>query len=126
MSPDLDRALCDRYPLIFADRHAPESQTAMCQGFDCEDGWYFLVDVLCRELQWMTDHAEAPQVIALQVKQKFGGLRFYVRGASEDQRAMIRLAHALSLRMCEICGTPVQLDEGPKAGWATRCAEHRA
>ena len=128
MSPDLDRALCDRYPLIFADRYAPESQTALCRGFECENGWYFLVDVLCHELQSETECGDAPQVVATQVKEKLGSLRFrvrgYVHGASEKQWTMIKFAQALSLHICELCGAATQLHDNADVRLATRCAEH--
>ena len=132
MSPELDRELCERYPLIFADRHASMTQTAMCWGFECHDGWYWLVDALCEELQRETNYCEGPQVVAAQVKDKFGSLRFYVRGplhgASENQRAMIGFAQALSLRVCEICGAPTPRDgaPAPDVRLETRCAKHRA
>ena len=47
MSPELDRQLCERYPLIFKDRHASMQVTAMCWGFDHGDGWFHILDVLC-------------------------------------------------------------------------------
>ncbi|MBS0211577.1 MAG: hypothetical protein JSR26_00165 [Proteobacteria bacterium] len=57
-------------------------------------------------MQSETDHEGAPQVVARQVKEKFGSLRFHAIQASERQRAMIRLARVLSLRICEGCGAP--------------------
>ena len=47
MRKELDEALCAKYPLIFADRNKPMTQTAMCWGFSCGDGWYNILDVLC-------------------------------------------------------------------------------
>ena len=47
MRKELDEALCAKYPLIFRDRNAPMTQTAMCWGFSCGDGWYTIIDVLC-------------------------------------------------------------------------------
>lgn len=125
MHPELDKALCERYPLIFAQRHAPMTATAMCWGFACEDGWYSLVDALCEELQRATSNGDGSQVVAKQVKQKYGGLRFYVDGASEDQIALINFAEVLSLRMCEVCGALGTLDERPNVWMTTRCFEHR-
>lgn len=40
--------------------------------FDCEDGWYVLIDVLCERLQDETDTNGAPQIVVNQIKQKFG------------------------------------------------------
>lgn len=125
MNPELDSALCERHPLIFAYRHASVLETTMSRGFECGDGWYPLIDVLCEQLQYATEHDAQPQIVASQVKEKLGGLRFYALGASQNQRAMIRLTQAMSLRLCEICGASGLLRND--AGiWSTRCIEHRA
>lgn len=42
----------------------------------------------------------------LQVKEKFGGLRFYVRGGSARIDAGIGIICGLSERICENCGAP--------------------
>jgi hypothetical protein len=107
MSPDLDKKLCDKYPKIFANRYKSPQETCMCWGFEVGDGWYNLIDLLCEALTYTyttsievdeedgkrlnirpyisraTGKAEyfykvhAPQVIADQVKEKFGTFRFY-------------------------------------------------
>lgn len=99
--------------------------TAMCWGFAVGNGWYSLIDVLCEELQRDTDHQGAPQVVATQVKEKYGGLRFYVEGATDRQSAMIEVVEALSYRTCEECGSPGTLDERPGHWMTTRCSTHR-
>jgi hypothetical protein len=43
--------------------------------------------------------------VASQVKEKFGGLRFYVHGATEEQYDIIHHAEAMSYYVCEECGT---------------------
>lgn len=96
MDPKLDEVLCERYPLIFAERHGDPTTTAMCRGFEVDDGWFTLIDTRCRELQRETDERGAPQIVARQVKEKMGDLRFHVAEASERQRAMIDFALALS------------------------------
>jgi len=144
MNEKLDRALCEKYPLIFRDRNAPMTQTAMCWGFSHGDGWYNIIDVLCGMLysdyrhakvryenlvQWkeeggafpwkggkeITDEEvatakakmeeEAERIpVASQVKEKFGGLRFYVDRASEKHYNYITFAENMSYRTCEECG----------------------
>lgn len=148
MSPELDDALCKKYPEIFVDRRGKPSATAMCWGFDCGDGWYAIIDVLCgllmndayrakqdyetvREIreridgghdvtEWArafyttelleqrrVDYKAAVAAIprALQVKEKFGGLCFYVSGTTDEQSAFIHMAETMSYRTCEYCGT---------------------
>lgn len=123
MNPDFDNQLCQKHPRIFVQRHGPMDDTAMCWGFDCGDGWFTLLDVLCRELQGQTDKHGAPQLEAVQVKEKFGALRFYVTTSNEVQQALVRMTEFLSMRTCEECGAPGQLSTND--GWyATRCAAH--
>lgn len=125
MKPELDKALCEKFPQIFAGRNGSMTVTAMCWGFEVGDGWYSLIDVLCEELQRETDRQGAPQVTATQIKEKYGGLRFYVDAAEDRQMAMIDFAEALSYRICEECGAPGSLDEREGRWMATRCFQHR-
>jgi hypothetical protein len=55
-----------------------------------------------------------------QVKEKFGGLRFYLDSyPSEKLNKAIEVAEKLSFRTCEFCGWPGKLRDG---GWMkTRC-----
>jgi len=123
MDADLQSLLFERYPSIFSERTLPNTQTAMSQGIATGNGWFHLIDGLCSRLQWETDHSGAPQVVASQVKEKLGTLRFYRRGASERQIGMIELATELSSRVCDVCGAPgATINVGRIR--ATRCADH--
>jgi len=51
MDKKLDELLCRRYPKIFQDRNAPMNTTCMCWGFSCGDGWHWLIDNLCMQIQ---------------------------------------------------------------------------
>ena len=124
MKQELDALLCQRYPLIFAERNLSVKETCMCWGFACGDGWFDLIDALCERLQSWTDRNGAPQVVAMQVKEKNGGLSFYPRGkVSQEQRGMIWMAEAMSFRICDQCGNP-----GKKLVHEhchmTRCTDH--
>jgi hypothetical protein len=55
MKEELDKKLCEKYPKIFADRHGDMRTTAMCWGFECDDGWYHILDQLCSNIQWHID-----------------------------------------------------------------------
>ncbi|WP_322032854.1 hypothetical protein [Paraburkholderia sp. J76] len=127
MREELSNILRERYPLIFAvGPVATDTADGMptvfsLWGFGCGDGWFDLIDVLCARLQLATRHG-APQVVASQVKEKFGTLRFSASGADARQRAMIELAEMMSGRLCEQCGNPGQTIS---AGWMrTRCTDH--
>lgn len=123
MNDKLENLLYERYPLIFAERTLPVTQTCMSWGICCGDGWFNLIDQLCERLQSWTNLKRSEQVVAVQVKEKWGGLRFYLRGGSAEQRGMISMAEAMSTRICEQCGKP-----GQKLVYShchiTRCVEH--
>jgi hypothetical protein len=44
--------------------------------------------------------------VAVQVKEKFGGLRFYVQAATDKHYNYISFAESMSYRTCEECGAP--------------------
>jgi hypothetical protein len=68
------------------------------------------------------------QVEATQVKQKFGGLRFYISGADDMVHGMITLAEHLSYEICESCGSTENIKQ-TKGGWifslCPKCTEER-
>lgn len=90
------------------------------------EGWYNVIDKLCHWLQFNTDHnshtGKYPQVVAVQVKEKFGGLRFYVNGASEEQYSVISFVEFFAGSLCEVCGEPGTRRDGD---WVqTLCDKH--
>jgi hypothetical protein len=176
MSPEKDKALVEKYPLIFANRHGDPKETLMCWGFECGDGWYNIIDNLCSLIQnhinaiserretmsrynimvgdaknddWNAfndyykhlkpqhreDYKERtlsaeilpipeviPQVVAVQIKEKFGTLRFYYEGGDEYIQGLVRMAESMSAVTCETCGAPGKT-RGP--GWIrTLCDFH--
>ena len=108
MKKELDDLLCQRYPLTFAEHHLSKKQTCMHWGIACGDGWFGLIDTLYERLQVWTDHNKAPQVVAEQVKEKFGTQCFYPREVSQEQRRMIYMAEAMSADICDQRGKPGQ------------------
>lgn len=115
MKPENDKLLCEKYPKIFAKRFSHVTESNMAFGFECGDGWFDIIDTLCQSIQNHIDHKVkyeslteeqiySLQVVAAQVKEKFGGLRFYVDGGDEYIDGLIGLAEGLSYRICETCG----------------------
>lgn len=123
MRKELDDLLCQKYPKIFAERHLEATTHCMGWGFSCQDGWFDIIDVLCANLQHWTDRNGAPQVVAKQVKEKFGTLRFYTSGGNETTFGMVVMAQSMSARICEVCGAPGALEDDD--GWyRVRCTTH--
>lgn len=116
MTPEKDKLLVKKYPKIFQDRHGSPLTTCMAWGFECGDGWFDLIDTLCSCIQnhvdrqeslnktYPTEERECHQVVAAQVKEKFGGLRFYVNGGDNEIEGMIQFAESMSYKICEQCG----------------------
>ena len=64
-----------------------------------------------------------PYITASQVKEKFGGLRFYTNGYNDVVQGMISMAESMSYRTCEVCGSPGRSNS---YGWiSTLCDTHR-
>ena len=162
MRKELDKQLCEKYPLLYRDRNAPMTETAMCWGFCCGEGWYNIIDTLSALLCYEYNHAkeryesikgyyedggkypwkdgkvitpedveeqrlkmvEAEEKVptVVQVKEKFGSLRFYVDRATDEHYNYIRFAENLSAVTCEECGAPGKMRG---RGWYyTACDEH--
>ena len=88
---------------------------------DVGQGWQPLIEVLDEQLT-----ALDPDYRIVQVKEKFGGLRYYI-GMSEGCpntdciNAIIKTIESLSFRVCEDCGRPGETRED---GWIrTLCNE---
>jgi hypothetical protein len=63
-----------------------------------------------------------PQVVALQVKEKFGILRFYYQGGDDYVRGLVRMAENMSAVTCEQCGSTDDTVHQTKTNWIrTRC-----
>jgi hypothetical protein len=63
-----------------------------------------------------------PQVIATQVKEKYGTLRFYYVGGDNIVDAFVNMGESMSSVMCEVCGAPGHSRGG---GWIqTLCDVH--
>lgn len=93
MRLELQEKLFNDFPDLYCERHLPMDQTCMCWGFECPDEWY---DILYHLSQSLTDlnkeRSPDRQVRAVQVKEKFNGLRFYINGGNEEVYQLIRKA----------------------------------
>ena len=90
---------------------------------EIDEGWYQLIHDLIAELiktDWDKD--------IHQIKEKFGGLCFYVGGASEVVHDIISKYEDLSYETCEVCGEKGELrkDTGWHGGrwYKTMCDKH--
>jgi hypothetical protein len=137
MTPKLEKQLLKKYPKIFKQHKLPMTQTCMCWGLEVGDGWFWLLDNLCAELQFQADKNGYPQVEATQVKEKYGTLRFYYTFANSEKTypqekysyldGMISLAEYLTYSICEQCGATnnVKQTEGWIVTLCEKCMKER-
>ena len=106
MTPEKTQILLKKFPTLYRGYTEPLTQSLMGFYFECDDGWFQLIYNLSEKLEG--------HVKAVQVKEKFGGLRFYVDGYSEEIGNLIADAERLSCKTCEVCGQPGSSKGG---GW---------
>lgn len=129
---DFETYLFNKYPLIFSHEMI---------SLEIEDGWQHIVECLCssiqhyidsrnRHIKHLTDNGSVkenipnpiPQVTALQIKEKFGELRFYYTGGDGYISGLVDMAGNWSLNTCQVCGNMGTLRRG---GWLrTLCDVH--
>jgi len=120
MNPENTKKLYDKYPKIFIQKDLTIQQSCMPWGFECGDGWYWLIDQLCDCIQSYIDSNNIYQVEATQVKEKYGTLSFYYHGGDNTTSGMIWLAECMSGSICEECGSIEAVTQ--TEGWIkTRC-----
>ena len=104
---------------------AGEHFTPIAFGFECGDGWADLLIELCTNIQsyfnTLPKHI-SEDIVALQVKEKYGTLRFYISSHDETISKLIKDAERKSAVTCEVCGKPGSVRG--KSWLYTACDEH--
>ena len=119
MTPENEKKLYKKYPKLFSERNKSRRETAF-YGIACGDGWFWLIDQLCSSIQSYIDNSPRDQTVVAQLKEKFGGLRFYVNYSDTNISGMIWLAEEMSYNICEVCGSTK--DVSSTTGWVkVRC-----
>lgn len=109
------RYLLENFSELYKGFYKSYKDTAMCWGFECGDGWFELIKNLSKELYAYTEKtgAELPEV--MQVKEKYGTLRYYIMFGTKEQYKIIDKWCDLSETTCEETGEPGKLRV--KRGW---------
>lgn len=110
MNEENTRKILEKFPEFFTNIDNIKV-SLMAFGFECGDGWFDLIYNLCADIKewYMENEGRVPERFYLiQVKEKFGGLRFYTSGAPREVRSLIEKAEAESMRTCEVCGKHVK------------------
>jgi len=103
---DWQRKLMENHPAMFEYLWRPP---------ECNGGWYELLDKLMSDLECRIAESDEKVVLKVrQIKEKFGGLRFYAdvecsKEMGEALALLIREAEAKSYSICEVCGSEGRL-----------------
>lgn len=128
MNQDLTEKLIAKAPYMFVLRHKDETMKKkgdfypITYGFECSNGWEIPIGNLIDDLVKVDPKKE---ILICQVKEKFGGLRFYLEKytSNDDTNAFINKriteAEKACADICEVCGAPGKLIVG--GWWATLC-----
>ena len=92
----------EQFPKMFSEPYG---------GVAVGEGWWPIVESLCGQIQhhidWRTKYGNiVPQVVVHQIKEKFGGLRFYYEGGDDQIQGMVNMAESWAEHSCEDCGVP--------------------
>ena len=111
--PDQIDSLISKYPVVFKNL-----DTTMFHSLPA--GWYGIMDNLCKELTVLLEEElkatpedpEMPLFIVYQLKEKFGGLRFYYHmNTANDSlhskvQSLVDNAEDMSYEICQVTGKP--------------------
>ena len=107
----------EKYPLCF-----PKGEP-IC-GFYIGYGWWPRIKKLCEDITEVLNHSKCSGFMVDQVKEKFGGLRFYVSNDNDEIKSLIYEAESDCSKICETCGKEGSPDNTPSGRWIkTLCAE---
>lgn len=127
-----EKRMEEKFPKMLGERYG---------GFAVGPGWFPIIESLCGNIQhhidWVNETRERllkenpynhpipdeiAQVVVVQIKEKFGGLRFYYNGGDAEISGMVRMAESWAGRSCEQCGSP---GTSGGRGWIqTLCPTH--
>ena len=122
----------EQFPAMFSEPYG---------GFAIGEGWWPIIKSLCANIQSHIDWRnktrakllesnpynhpipdEVEQVVVHQIKEKFGGLRFYYEGGDDEISGMVTMAESWASHSCENCGKPATKQT---TGWIKNvCDEH--
>lgn len=83
-------------------------------------GWKSIVENLINDLFLLGWNGEY-----VQIKEKFGGLRFYIQNGNTEIRQRIHQAEQESVRTCDVCGNDGTVETNEQGWYNARCSIHR-
>lgn len=108
LHPTLTEKLYTAFPRLYRGRYKSMYESSMCWGFECGDGWYQLLYDLSQELSNYLAECPTVDFEVVQVKSKFGVLRFHLDCPDAAAAEMIERARLRASVTCELTGKPGQ------------------
>ena len=115
MDPVLEDRLMAAFPRLYRER-------LHC---DCAGGWFTLLWHLSAQLEELISQLSEPEQeehFAVQIKEKWGLLTFYLSTYTDDMQRVIAAAEEESRHICEVCGASGTLYDNGRL--MTRCPQH--
>ena len=129
---EFEKRMKEQFPAMFSQPYG---------GICVDAGWWPIIESLCGQIQshinWRNDTRarllkdnpynhpipdEVKQVFVAQIKEKFGGLRFYYDGGNDTIDGMVSMAESWAAHTCETCGKP---GKSRSDGWIkVLCDDH--
>lgn len=116
MDAKLQKKLYESFPKLYRQKDLSIRESCMPWGIETGSGWFKLIYDLSKKISEI-----APECEAVQVKEKYGTLRFYVNGYNDDVETLIDEYEKLSAKTCEICGDTKTAKQRGKAWISTLC-----
>ncbi|MHB1301488.1 MAG: hypothetical protein ACYCY8_11565 [Burkholderiales bacterium] len=109
MTPENAMKLYSAFPRLYRGKDRSLHESLMSWGFDCGDGWFDLIWKLSGDIEDVArkeglDPCSYDWPEAMQVKAKFGTLRFHVRNSNDQIKNLIDKASEESGRIYESNG----------------------
>lgn len=136
MKEHLEQKLYNIAPILYQQHTLNMQQTCMCWGFETPDTWFNLLYELSSKLENLNKKLQKDNISiqAIQVKEKFGSLRFYydiinnsnndninISELSKQVQDLIDFAEKKSWDICCFCGKPATTTT---AGWINRVCDN--
>ena len=108
MKQELVGRLFNKYPSLFKRKDLSLHETCMCWGIECGDGWYNLLNDMCKQIIESNSNTEFEQI-----KVKYGTLRVYAVATDPIVDSIISKAEHRSASTCDVCGERGKINDGP-------------
>lgn len=99
-----DAQFIARHSTVFRNTIGNDRSCVSAWGLEVGDGWIQLLDGLCADLARVIEAQGLNGFVVTQVKEKFGGLRFYTQGGNAETQDLVNAAQDASWGICEQCG----------------------